>query len=211
MRRVSIVDYGVGNLFSLARAIEWVGGEAVLVRDADAVRMAERLLLPGVGAFGHCATALKTQGLTEAVIERAGDSRPFLGICVGMQLMLDASFEFGCHRGMGVIAGVVEPIPRERNRGRRKIPHVGWKELSPAAGADWSGSALAGIEPRSQVYFVHSFTARPESETDIFATTDYDGCPIVAAVGRGAQIGVQFHPEKSGPVGLQILANFLSL
>ena len=209
MSLVSIVDYGVGNLFSLARAIERVGGEVALVRDAETVRMAERLLLPGVGAFGHCAAALKTQGLTEAVIERASDGRPFLGLCVGMQLMLGASLEFGCHQGMGLIAGLVEPIPREGDRGQRNIPHIGWKELSPTA--DWSASALAGIEPGSQVYFVHSFRARPESEKDILASTDYDGCPIVAAVGRGPQIGVQFHPEKSGPVGLQILANFLRL
>ena len=208
---VAIVDYGVGNLLSVGRAVAAAGGEPRLVGTPGEIAAAERLLLPGVGAFGHCMAVLRERGLIEPIRAFAATGRPFLGICVGMQVMLEVGTEFGRHDGLGLIAGTVEAIPATGADGTsHKIPHIGWSPLArPAGGRAWAGTLLDGIPADSSVYFVHSFAAQPALPAHRLADTDYHGRAIAAAIGRDNLAGCQFHPEKSGPVGLRILANFI--
>lgn len=212
---VTVVDYGVGNLLSVRRAFEQCGAQVMLTSSPDRVWNAERLVLPGVGAFGDCMTALATGGLDQAVHRFIASGRPFLGICVGMQLLFSVGEEFGEHAGLGVIPGRVRAIPRTAADGQpHKVPHIGWTPLQPPAGgdaADWAGTPLAAVRPGDEVYFVHSFTGWPEDEGDRLADADYHGRRISAAVRRGNVCGVQFHPEKSGRVGLGIIDSFLRL
>ena len=210
--RVAILDYGIGNLFSIARALEAAGAEPVFIGTRAEVSREGRLVVPGVGAFGRCASVLAEHGLDEAIREHAARERPLLGICVGMQLLLETGLEFGTHAGLGLIPGVVEPVPAEGDRGAHKIPHIGWSALERVEnGPSWEGGLLTGVEEGSEVYFLHSFTARPERPEHLIARTYYNGCEITAAVGQGHLWGVQFHPEKSGPVGIRMLRNFVSL
>ena len=208
---VVIVDYGVGNLRSVARAVAQCGFEPNVTSDVDAIREATHVIVPGVGAFGSCAEALKAHGLQEPVERFIESGRPLLGICVGMQMLLEASEEFGDHAGLGQIAGRVKPIPGTGSDGQRhKIPHVGWASLEPS-GEGWEGTIFDGVTPGSTCYFVHSFAAQPQDPNVKLATCDYNGIEICAAVRTGNVYGVQFHPEKSGPVGLEIFGNFLRL
>jgi glutamine amidotransferase len=210
--RIAIVDYGSGNLRSAAKAFERAGrdhGEGVEVlvtSDAEAVAGADRVVLPGVGAFADCRAGLQAvdgmvEALTEFTVQRG---RPFLGICVGMQLLADRGLEHGAHDGLGWIGGEVRAI--EPGDPRMKVPHMGWNALriqeSPAA-------LFAGIGAGAHVYFVHSYGMVPSDGGCVLATVDY-GPPIVAAVGKGNIAGTQFHPEKSQAVGLRFIANFLS-
>ena len=213
MNQVALIDYGVGNLLSVARALEAAGGKVELTDKADRIKSAERIVLPGVGAFGDCMGELKKRSLIEPVLEFARGGRPMLGICVGMQMLLDAGEEFGEHKGLGIIAGRVALIPdSDANGARHKIPHIGWNALAPRPdGATWKGSILEGIEPGSPVYFVHSFTAHPADPAKRLADTDYGGRTISAAVRSNNVSGTQFHPEKSGAIGLRMLENFLKL
>jgi glutamine amidotransferase len=206
-RVVTVVDYGVGNLFSIARSIEKAGGEARLSTDPEEVLKAERLLLPGVGAFGACAAQLASAGMAEPVKAFAATGRPFLGICVGMQLLFDKSLEFGEHAGLGLIPGTVEAIPSDG----RKVPHIGWNalRLGPARGG-WEGSIFETLRPgEASAYFVHSFAGRAAEPADVLSIVDYKGVDVCAAVQRDNVCGVQFHPEKSGPVGLTLLEAYL--
>lgn len=208
-----LVDYGVGNLLSAKRALEACNAEVEVTGDPSRVARADRVVLPGVGAFGHCVKELASRGLTDAVQEFARTQRPLLGICVGMQVLMEFGEEFGRHPGLGLIAGGVERIPDIDTAGQPlKLPHIGWTELKLSAGrSDWRGTIFAGLDADPSVYFVHSFAARPTRPSDILAEVEYGGHPVVAAVARDAISGTQFHPEKSGPVGLAILANFLAL
>ena len=206
-RVVTVVDYGVGNLFSIARSIEKAGGEARLSADPDEVAGAERLLLPGVGAFGACAAQLAAAGMAEPVKAFAATGRPFLGICVGMQLLFDRSFEFGEHDGLGLIPGTVEAIPSDG----RKVPHIGWNALLPGpARGGWTGTIFEALKPgEASAYFVHSFAGHAAEPADVLSVVEYQGVEVCAAVQRGNVTGVQFHPEKSGPVGLSLLDAYL--
>jgi imidazole glycerol-phosphate synthase subunit HisH len=198
-----VVDYGSGNLRSAAKALAAAGAEVTVSADPAEVAAAERIVLPGVGAFADCRAGLeRLPGMTEA-LERAvrRQGRPFLGICVGMQLMAEAGLEHGRHPGLGWIGGEVVPLaPRPA-----KIPHMGWNELHLAR----AHPLLAGIEPHADVYFVHSYHLRLTAAADLLAETDYAG-PVAAAVARDNMAGVQFHPEKSQATGLRLLANFLA-
>lgn len=206
---VVVVDYGVGNLRSVTRAIAQCGFTPHLTSDPTRIVSCERLVLPGVGAFGSCIDALKAQGFVEALIEVMDSGRPVLGICVGMQMLFDSSDEFGLHSGLGRIAGNVRAVPSSGKDGKpHKIPHIGWAGLSGVR-IGWQSTILSGIEPGSACYFVHSFAAEPQSEENLLAVADYNGLPLCAAVRSGNIYGVQFHPEKSGEVGLRILSNFL--
>lgn len=209
---VHIVDYGVGNLYSIVRAIEASGGAPVLATDPSLLRTADRVILPGVGAFEPCARQLRESGMWEAIVDFARTGRPFLGICVGMQLLFDASLEFGHHEGLGLIPGQVVPIPPQDELGLRKVPHIGWRPLDNAkGGTPWEGSLLTGLVPRlSSAYFVHSYNCAPEQRAHRLADVDYRGYAICAAVKRDNITGFQCHPEKSGPVGLKIMRNFLA-
>jgi glutamine amidotransferase len=209
--RVVIVDYGVGNLLSVARAIESCGGLVQLAEDELTLSKASRLVLPGVGAFGDCINALRARRLDAAILEHVAKGRPLLGICVGMQMLLNGSEEFGRHKGLGIIPGQVIPIPNVDQNGQPlKVPHIGWSPLRPVdARRNWAGTPLKSIELGSAAYFVHSFHAEPANEENRLADTIYGGRRITAAISRENVIGTQFHPEKSGQVGLQIFRDLL--
>lgn len=209
-RKVIVVDYGIGNVLSVTRALAHVGAEASLSNSPHEVEHAERLVLPGVGAFSDGMGGLDAAHLTDAVKRYAQRGRPFLGICLGMQMMLDTSFEFGTHHGLGLVPGTVVPVPQSAADGRpHKIPHIGWNGLIPMS--DWTGTPLARLPAGAGVYFVHSFMAEPSDPADRLADCDYNGRRISAVIRRGHLFGCQFHPEKSGFVGLKILENFVSL
>lgn len=195
---ITLVDTGIGNLRSLERAFEAVGVPVERTADPARVLVATRVVLPGVGAFGACADALRARGLDAVVAERARAGVPLLGVCVGMQLLFDASEERGEHRGLGLIAG---RVVRFADRAGRKVPHTGWNVASRQ-----KRHPLAPDAP-GHVYFVHSYHAVPADPADVLATADY-GEPVVAAVARGNVAGVQFHPEKSGAAGLGWLRRF---
>lgn len=207
--RVTVVDYGSGNLFSVSRAIEECGGKVILTGAPAEVATADRLVLPGVGAFSAAMKALTDRGLADAVRHFVGTGRPFLGICVGMQVMMDYSEEFGHHDGFGFVAGGVVAVPTTGADGTpHPVPHIGWNGLVPGANG-WDGTPFAAIAPGTAVYFVHSFAARPEKPENVLATCDYDGRVITAGIVRDNMVGCQFHPEKSGSAGLAIVRDFI--
>ncbi|MBU1545519.1 MAG: imidazole glycerol phosphate synthase subunit HisH [Proteobacteria bacterium] len=209
-----IVDYGVGNLRSVARAFEFCGAEATISSDPKTITLADRIVLPGVGAFGDCMSGLQTRGLRHPLMEFVDTDRPFLGICVGMQILHEIGEEFGQHEGLGIIAGRVSPIPREGTDGcLHKVPFIGWSGifLPENEGKSWENTILANTKKGANVYFVHSFGAKPTNPENILAVYYYNGQPITAAVRSHNVYGCQFHPEKSGQVGLQIIKDFLKL
>ncbi len=199
---VAIIDYGVGNLFSLHSSFRAVGEEAVITGDPEIIRQAQRVVLPGVGAFADAAAKLRGSGLFDLVREEAERGKPLLGICLGMQLLFDTSFEYGVHTGLGLIPGQIRPIS-DVIPSDLKIPHIGWNALS------FTGSPspiFRYLKDGDYVYFVHSFYAT-QCEPFVSAVTEY-GAPLTAAVRRGSVFGCQFHPEKSGEIGLKILKAF---
>jgi glutamine amidotransferase len=206
----AIIDYGSGNLRSAAKAFERAAGESgvadniIVTSRPDEVALADRVVLPGVGAFADCRRGLAAvPGLEDALVEAViGRGRPFLGICVGMQLMAERGREFETVEGLGWIPGEVVAI--EPADPTLKIPHMGWNELAPCA----AHPVLDGLPAGTHAYFVHSFELRPVRPADLLAETDYGG-PLVAAVGHDNLVGTQFHPEKSQQAGLRLIANFL--
>jgi glutamine amidotransferase len=208
---VAVIDYGVGNLLSVSRALEHCGAHVTVTSDAAAILASGWVVLPGVGAFADGMAALGAHGLDAVVRQVAANGAPLLGICLGMQMLLDESEEFGVTTGLGLIPGRVVQIPATTTTGEpHKIPHIGWNELVlPAQRDSWQGGLLEGIEPGEAVYFVHSFMAEPAAPAHRLADCQYGGIPISAAVKRDNVLGCQFHPEKSGDVGLRVLKNFL--
>ena len=211
MSIVTIVDYGMGNLFSVSRAVERCGAEAVLTDTAAGIDDAKWLILPGVGAFADGMQGLRSRGLVEPLRRYAASQRPLLGICLGMQMMLEVGLEFGTHEGLGLIAGRVESVPTLTASGERhKVPHIGWSGLQLPPGRNgWNNTILRDIAPGAAAYFVHSFMAVPTDPANRLADADYDGVVVGAAIARDLVVGCQFHPEKSGEVGLAILGTFL--
>lgn len=208
--RVTVVDYGIGNLFSVGRALEHCGAEIEFSSAPEAIAGAARLVLPGVGAFADGMQGLRDRGLVEPLRAYAASGRPLLGICLGMQMLASVSEEFGEHEGLGLIPGRVQAVPATDTQGRpHKIPHIGWSALRLPPGARWAGSPLCDTPPGSAVYLVHSFAVVPDDPIDRLADCDYGGHAIAAAIRRDNVVGCQFHPEKSGTVGLNILARFL--
>jgi glutamine amidotransferase len=209
--RVLVVDYGVGNLLSVCRAFEACSAAVELSGSAARIAAAERVVLPGVGAFGDCIHELERRELVRPILDFIANGRPLLGICVGMQMLLEIGEEFGEHAGLAVVPGRVRAIPATGTDGRpHKIPHIGWNELEkPSAATQWDGTILDGIPERSSCYFVHSFTAEPTDVRYRLADCSYDGRCVSAALRAGNVYGTQFHPEKSGDTGLRILHNFL--
>ena len=196
---IGIIDYGVGNLFSLCSSCKAIGQETFVSGDAAELSQADRLILPGVGAFGDAAEKLRTTGMADFVRDQAAEGKPLLGICLGMQLLFERSYEYGCHEGLGLLAGQVVPM-EGKLPANLKIPHMGWNALDVRR-----GTLLEGLSGQ-YVYFVHSFFAE-NCEDSLSAVTEY-GIPITAAVEKGNIFGCQFHPEKSGNVGLSILRKF---
>ncbi len=198
---IAVVDYGVGNLFSLRSSLRAVGAEAVVTADPGVIRSAERILLPGVGAFGDAAEKLRSTGLSELLRAEAGKGKPLLGICLGMQLLFERSYEYGEHAGLGLLPGSVVPMEGKLPPSL-KIPHIGWNALHFRR----RHPLFRDVNEGDCVYFVHSFYA-DDCEGSVVATAEY-GCELTAAVAQGNVMGCQFHPEKSGNVGLSILRAF---
>ena len=197
-----IVDYGVGNLFSLRSSLAVIGEQSVISSDKAVIERADRIILPGVGAFRDAMEKLRASGLIDALSAAAAKGTPLLGICLGMQLLFDKSYEYGEHEGLGFIKGVVAPIPQAGV----KIPHMGWNALSFG---EKKHTLFRYLSEGDYVYFVHSYAAVNCDEA-VIARTEY-GTPVTAAVARGNILGCQFHPEKSGEVGLRILKAFCEI
>ena len=210
---VAIIDYGIGNIFSVRRALEYCGAKVSVSNDPGILLAAPRLVLPGVGAFADGMRGLKKRGLDNVILEYVQSGKSLLGICLGMQMFATSSEEFGEHAGLNVIPGRVIPIPNKTVKGDfHKIPYVGWAGLEyPERLMRWDNSILSEVCPADSVYFLHSFEFKPYNTKNRLADYKYDGRLINAAVRKDNVFGTQFHPEKSGRVGLKILNRFLSL
>lgn len=202
-----IVDYGVGNLFSLKSSLAYIGVESVVSGEAEIIRAADRIILPGVGAFADARAKLAVNGLDEVIVEEAKRGKLLMGICLGMQMLFDRSFEYGVTEGLGLIRGEVRPIAPVIPKGY-KVPHIGWNALRFSDYGKKS-EVFKYITEGDHVYFVHSF-AGMDCEESVIATAEY-GAELTAAVAHENVFGMQFHPEKSGEVGLKILKAFCEL
>ncbi len=213
MPEVAVIDYGLGNLFSVRQGLEHCGATVTVTSDPDTILSAPRVILPGVGAFAHGMAELRSKGLDVIVRKVAAKGSILLGICLGMQMLLDKSEEFGITEGLGIISGRVVPVPPKTLKGHlQKIPHIGWNNLSLSPGIkNWEGSLLQEVTLGEAVYFVHSFMAIPSNPDHRIANCLYGGVPVSATIGQDNIHGCQFHPEKSGVVGLKILRRFLLL
>ena len=211
MSSVVVVDYGMGNLKSVQRGLEKVDANVAVSSHADEIASADRLLLPGVGAFKDGMTELTKLGVVDAIHDFVGTGKPLLGICLGMQMFLDSSEEHGEYAGLGLIQGHVKAIPQfENEQIQRKIPHIGWTRLIMHEGyTDWTSTCLSQVKPDDFFYFVHSYMAKPSSREHYLAVSHYEGLEITAAINKDNVIGLQFHPEKSGEAGLKVLKSFV--
>jgi imidazole glycerol phosphate synthase, glutamine amidotransferase subunit len=198
---IAVVDYGVGNLFSLKSSLDYLGIESKLTGDAAEIKAADKIILPGVGAFADAAAKLRASGLDKVIIEEAKKGKPLLGICLGMQLLFDKSFEYGCHDGLGLIKGVIAPLANDVPAGL-KVPQIGWNALKIVK----PSRLLKYVKDGDFVYYVHSYYAK-ECDGSTMATSEY-GTYVTGEVECGNVFGTQFHPEKSGEVGLKILKAF---
>lgn len=197
---IAIIDYGMGNLHSVSKAVERLGVEAKVTSDEREIMSSEGAILPGVGAFGDAMDNLRQTGLHDAVLHYAASGKPLLGICLGMQLLFTESEEHGSHKGLNLLPGSVV-----RFRGDYKVPHMGWNRLEFR-----QASPLFAEAEQGHVYFVHSYHVKPERASDLLAATDYHQ-QVTAIVGRDNVFGMQFHPEKSGALGIKLLGNFLKI
>ena len=202
MTRVAIIDYGMGNLRSVEKALEHVGARAEVTGDPERARAADGVILPGVGAFPRAMERIRAAGLDELIAERAASGVPILGICLGMQLIFSSSSELGGARGLGLVGGPVERL----DAGALKVPHMGWSPV------DWTNDSplREGLADGEPFYFVHSFVPRPADPADVLGTAEH-GERFACAVEQGNVFGVQFHPEKSSAAGLRLLRNFAAL
>ncbi|KQT11093.1 imidazole glycerol phosphate synthase subunit HisH [Bradyrhizobium sp. Leaf396] len=211
-RKVTLLDYGMCNMLNVARALEHVGADVVVTKDPKVAIAAERLVVPGVGAFSECMRAVNELGLGDAIRTFLGSERPMLGICVGMQILFEASEEFGETVGLGILPGRVRKISSTTRTGEpQRVPHIGWNHLiEPETGRSWDNTLLRPFASRAPaVYFVHSFAAQPARDSDRLADCDYGGHRISAMVKRNNVTATQFHPERSGIVGLGMLEEYL--
>lgn len=201
---IAIVDYGVGNLYSVEKAFAKFSDDVILTQSADVIDKADKVVLPGVGAFGDCMKNFKASGLMDAVIRAVENNKPVMGICVGLQIMFEGSEESPDVKGLGIFKGMVRKI----NAPGLKIPHMGWNSLTINENTHVDINLFKNIRKNPYVYFVHSYHAMPEDKSIILATSIY-GEEITAAVGKNNVIATQFHPEKSGDIGLSIIKNFV--
>ncbi len=201
----AIIDYGVGNLFSLKSSFAYIGEQAVVTSDPQVILSADRIILPGVGAFGDAAKKLFESGMADVLKQAASQSKPILGICLGMQLLFEKSYEYGEHKGLGFVKGSVRPIAERVDTDAYKIPQIGWNALHFTK----TSPLFKYINEGDFVYFVHSYYGA-DCEDSLIATTEY-GFEVTAAVSSGSVFGTQFHPEKSGEVGMKILKAFCEI
>ena len=206
---VCIVDYGTGNIFSVAKSLELAGASVFVSSDPKKIKRADRLVLPGVGAFENGITALRQRGLEEGIIDFCEMERPFLGICLGMQFLATSSQEFGFFSGLNLIPGEVIQLTTNKEKSF-KIPHIGWINLTKTNSCVWEKSILNNLEMDEEVYVVHSFHFVPKYPEHRLAMSKYGSSSVCVAVQKNNIIGCQFHPEKSGIVGLKILKNFVN-
>ena len=197
---IAIIDYGMGNLRSVSKAFEAVGHQAVVTREAHVIANASHVVLPGVGAFGDCMANLERYELIAPIYSAVQTGKPFLGICLGLQLLFTESEEFGTHKGLGIIPGRVKKFIVDHSL---KVPHMGWNDIRVVRPAP----IFAGIAPGSYCYFVHSYYVEPADSAVVATVTDY-GAPFASAVWKDNVVACQFHPEKSQAVGLQVIKNF---
>ena len=211
MSRVGVIDYGVGNLRSVTNALKFIGSDAVVSDDAATLLSCDRIIFPGVGAFGYGMRALRAKGLDEVVLEAAKINKPVLGICVGMQLLFEGSSEFGYHKGLGMLSGNVDIFGAENNDQKNLcLPNVSWLPVSQKDNScEQVRNLFRGVSDGSKFYFIHSYHAQVNNPHTV-ASAEYEGLPFAAVVAKGSVIATQFHPEKSGPDGLRLLENFVS-
>jgi len=211
MHHVTVIDYGIGNVYSVCNALLYAGASPLLTDDPSIIAKSERVILPGVGSFSHAMKNLRDKSLDGAIANFIATGRPFLGICVGMQVMMDYSTELGKHTGFGYIPGRVEKINSSSKNGSTiKVPHVGWAEVKSCNILSGNFLGLPAEDMSNNFfYFVHSFECKPLNNEHLLAVTKYGNHLITAAVGRDNITGFQFHPERSGPAGLALLSRFI--
>jgi glutamine amidotransferase len=209
VREIVVVDYGLGNLYSVQRALSHVGASSRITSDAFELEGAAGIVLPGVGAFGDAIERLNATGLASALRDYAASGRPVLGVCLGMQLLFSASHEFGLHPGLDLISGSVERLSTQGENGRVvKVPHVGWNTVRAVRIEGWEGTPLEGLPSEVPQYFVHSYRAVPLDPATVLGVTEYGGENFCSSIAAANVFGCQFHPELSGPGGLRIYQNF---
>ena len=207
--KIAIVDYGIGNVRSILSAFENQGVDIFLTSDKKEILKSDGLVLPGVGAFSHGMKSLEGCGLVGGIKEYVASDQPFIGICLGMQMLFERSEEFGETIGLGLIPGKVIKLPTKDDQ-NEKLPHVSWNELNSKS-TQWADTILEGIEEGSDMYFVHSFVAQPKDSNNILSTTEYSNYNFCSSVKKNNIYGCQFHPEKSGKTGLKIIKNFIRI
>jgi len=209
---VVVVDYGMGNLYSVLRACELAGARSQISSSAAAVKSADALILPGVGAFGDAMTVLRTSGLADALLSAVALGKPLLGICLGVQLLMSVSYEFGKHEGLSIIPGEVVRFATTDEKGNRlKVPNVGWRQIVKSTAAKLEASPLSAISDGEYMYFVHSYYVRPKHPRVVLATSEYGGTEFCSSLQCARVFGCQFHPERSGPAGVAIYRRWLDL
>ncbi len=210
-KKVTIIDYGVGNLLSVQNAIEAVGGYSILTNDPLEICRSDALILPGVGAFGEAMRYLKKIEAIPSIRDCAEKGVPILGICLGMQILMDKSFELGIHDGLGLLKGIVIPIPKDSAKHKIKIPHVGWNSIIKTSEISWQNSVLEKFNTNTSFYFTHSFMVQLDNSDNKLAHCNYCGEEIVSVIAKNKIIGCQFLPEKSGTNGLKFIKEFINL
>ncbi len=209
LKKIGIVDYGVGNLYSVEKAVKKFTDDVFIVEDADKIKTLDGLILPGTGSFQAGMDGLKVRNLTKEVISFAKSGKPVLGICLGAQILLTKGYEFGEFNGLGLISGKVTKFSDLKSG--TKIPHIGWNRISFPKGISIDNTIFKSVKPESYAYFVHSYVIQPDNKTSILAETVYGGHKFCSVIRKGNIYGCQFHPEKSGEIGLGIIKNFVSL
>lgn len=207
-KTIAIIDYGVGNLYSIQKALENFNNNVFITEDSEKLSSADAVILPGVGSFRAGMEGLKVRNLIESVKNFSLTGKPMLGICLGAQLLLDKGYEFGLFNGLGIIPGKVVKFPKLK---KERIPHIGWNGIFPSKNNGWRKTILDSVKPDSDLYFVHSYILQPAAKSNVLALANYDGHEFCAVIRKKNIYGCQFHPEKSGQVGLRIIKNFVNI